>query len=101
MREYLISVVEEGTGQNAKPQTVTAAGKTATAQTGKFENGREICEGWFCGFFPSKNPKYVIIVLVEDASSGSTDSAPIFKKISEEINQSGVHYALPSHILGF
>jgi penicillin-binding protein 2 len=39
----LKEVVENGTGKTAKPKTVLAAGKTATAQTGKYENSTEIC----------------------------------------------------------
>ena len=87
LKQYLINAVEFGTGKNAKSPKFGSGGKTATAQTGRYVNNREILNAWFCGFFPSNNPKYVIIVLVEDASSGSTDSAPIFKKISEEINK--------------
>ena len=53
IKDYLKSVLSEGTGTAAKPKTVSAAGKTATAQTGKYVNGVEICQGWFCGFFPA------------------------------------------------
>ena len=47
---------------------------------------KELLNAWFCGFFPSEASKYVVVILVEQANSGSTDSAPIFKKISEQIN---------------
>lgn len=89
LREYLISVVEEGTGQNAKPQTITAAGKTATAQTGKFENGREICEGWFCGFFPAENPEYVVVVFSEDDQKQDLSCGEIFSILADKITSLG------------
>ncbi len=86
LKQYLINAVELGTGKNAKTNGFGVGGKTATAQTGRYINNKEILNAWFCGFFPSDNPKYVVIVFVEQASSGSENSAPIFKKIAEEIN---------------
>lgn len=86
LKQYLINAVDFGTGKNAKPPNFGAGGKTATAQTGRYVDNKEILNAWFCGFFPSENPKYTVVVLVEQAKSGSTDSAPIFKKIAEEIN---------------
>ncbi|MBO5321727.1 MAG: penicillin-binding protein 2 [Clostridia bacterium] len=85
LREYLVSVLEEGTGEAAKPKTVTAAGKTATAQTGKFENGREICEGWFCGFFPAENPEYVAIIFSEDDRKQTLSCGQIFSILADRI----------------
>ncbi len=85
LKEYLINTVETGTGKNAKPEVGGAGGKTATAQTGRYSNKKEILNAWFCGFYPAKVPKYVIIILSEQAESGSVDSAPIFKEITEQI----------------
>lgn len=85
LREYLVSVLEEGTGEAAKPQTVTAAGKTATAQTGKYRNGREICEGWFCGFFPAENPQYVAVIFSEDDQKQTFSCGEIFSILADKI----------------
>ena len=85
LRRYLINVVNFGTGTNAKPDNCGAGGKTATAQTGRLKGNKEVLNAWFCGFFPAEEPEYVIVVLLEDAASGGRDSAPIFKKISEDI----------------
>ena len=82
---YLESVLKEGTGQNANPKTVTAAGKTATAQTGKFENGKEICEGWFCGFFPAETPEYVVVIFSEDDKKQSLSCGEIFSILADKI----------------
>lgn len=87
LKEYLKSVLSEGTGENATPKTVSAAGKTATAQTGKFENGKEICQGWFCGFFPADNPQYVVIVFSEDDSKQLLSCGEIFALIADKINR--------------
>lgn len=85
VREYLSSVIEEGTGKTAKPKTVSAAGKTATAQTGKYENGAEICAGWFCGFFPAEDPQYTVIVFSENTAKQSASCGEIFAGLADRI----------------
>ena len=71
---------------NAKPLNVTAAGKTSTAQTGMFdENGNEILQAWFTGYFPADNPEYIVTVFVEDGKTGNASAAPVFKEIAEKI----------------
>ena len=85
LMEYMKTVVEQGTGQKAKPSQTDAAGKTATAQTGILKNGREVDHVWFAGFFPYDKPKYGLVVLVEDARNGSGEAAEIFKKTADTI----------------
>ncbi len=86
LREYLKSVIAEGTGIEAAPKFCNAAGKTATAQTGRYyENGTEITNSWFCGFFPSENPKYVVVVMSDSSASVSTSA--IFAQIADAIMQ--------------
>jgi len=86
LKQYLINAVKFGTGKNALPEKFGAGGKTATAQTGRYINNKEVLNAWFCGFFPEKTPKYVVCVFAEQAASGGSDCAPIFKKIAENIN---------------
>lgn len=87
LKNYLINVVQNGTGSEAQTNSCTVAGKTATAETGWRKNGQLIQNSWFCGFFPADNPKYVAVVLIEDQETNGTAAAPIFKKIVEEIMQ--------------
>lgn len=86
LRDYLKSVLNGGTGESAKPKNVSAAGKTATAQTGKYVNGVEICQGWFCGFFPAEDPQYVIIVFSEDTTKQTLSCSEIFSALSDKIH---------------
>lgn len=86
IRKYLEAVLSEGTGDSAKPKKISAAGKTATAQTGKYKNGIEICQGWFCGFFPAENPKYVVTVFSEDINRQKLSCAKIFAQIADDIS---------------
>ena len=75
-----------GTGTAAASDFVTAAGKTATAQTGRYDDeGNELLCTWFCGFFPFENPQYTIVVFNEEGSTASVDCAPVFRYCIEEI----------------
>ena len=85
LNNALIETLNSGTGVGAKPSVGEAGGKTATAETGWIENGREILHGLFCGFFSWNGTTYVITVFSEDVSSGYSDCAPIFKKVAEQI----------------
>ena len=87
LTEMLTSVVENGNGSPAKPKDFSAAGKTATAQTGIFDkNGVELCNTWFGGFFPADNPRYAVVIMKQGGSSGAEDCAPVFKQIADSIN---------------
>lgn len=86
LRQYLVSVLTEGTGEEAKPENCTAAGKTATAQTGQIdESGAEITNSWFCGFFPANEPKYVVVVMSQGATEVS--AASIFANIADGVTE--------------
>ncbi len=85
LKQALALVISEGTGTLAKPQSVEAAGKTATAQTGKYADTQEIISSWFCGFFPLINPKYVVIVFAEDTQKQTKSCAEVFAQIADEI----------------
>lgn len=85
LRNYLGAVLTDGTGESAQPKTTTAAGKTATAQTGKYENGAEICQGWFCGFFPSDNPEYVVTVFSENTKHQTLSCGEVFAQIADGV----------------
>ena len=85
VKQLMISVVEEGSGKNAKPAHGGAGGKTASAQSGQFINGVETVHAWFSGFYPAKQPRYVIVVLAEGGNSGSDAACPIFAEIADKL----------------
>ena len=88
LKDYLKNALQNGTGSTAYTENISAGGKTGTAQTGWVDGDRKILNGWFCGFY-EENETYVIVILKEDVKSGSTDCAPIFKKITENMQASG------------
>lgn len=86
LQKMMVSVVESGSGTRAAPDKNSAGGKTASAQTGRFDaEGNEIVDAWFSGFYPAENPKYAIVIVNEGADSGSKYSAPIFKVICDRL----------------
>ena len=88
IKQMCIDCVENGTGRTAKPENSTAGGKTASSQTGKFnEKGKEILNTYFTGFYPADNPEFVITVFAKNGKSGSATCAPVFKDICDYIEQ--------------
>jgi len=86
LQRMLAYAVMSDDSQKARPGTVTAGGKTATAQTGQFdEKGEELEHGWFAGFFPAVNPRYVVVVLAENEGFGNETAAPVFAAVADGI----------------
>lgn len=81
---YMRYVVESGTGRTADCKKLSA-GKTSTAQSGRYENGTEILNTWFAGVYPYDNPEYAIVVMTENGKSGAGDCCPIFRAIVEKL----------------
>jgi len=91
IKEILTDVVEKGTGRKTKIKYIKIGGKTGTAQIPN-PNGRGYLKknyiSSFIGFFPAKNPKCLMLLIIEKPKNGyyaSNVVCPIFKKISEEI----------------
>lgn len=86
LSEMLAQSVMDNQNANATPTMTTAAGKTSSAQTSNYdENGVEILNTWFVGYFPSDKPKYAISVFVEDGISGNLTASPIFAELADRI----------------
>lgn len=86
LSEYMRYVVTNGTGTAAE-YNKKSAGKTATAQSGIYENGVEVLNTWFAGFYPYNNPQYAIVVMRENGVSGSGDCCPVFRSIVEKLDE--------------
>lgn len=81
LKDFLTAVVEEGSGSRARSEKVNCAGKTATAQTGRTENGEEIYNAWFAGFVRN----YAIVILKENGGEGAISCAPVFREIADNL----------------
>jgi len=83
----MVSVVDNGTGTNARIPGIKVAGKTGTAQS---EADRPPY-AWFVSFAPAENARVAIAVLIQDAGvernaiSGNGLAAPIAKRVMEAV----------------
>jgi penicillin-binding protein 2 len=73
-----------GTGSVLSNLSVPVAGKTGTAQAPPGQP-----HGWFAGFFPFKNPKFVICVFLERGRAGHY-ACVLAKQIIEEMINEGL-----------
>lgn len=77
IKSYLKRVTTEGTAKGAfKNFPISVGGKTGTAQV----YGKEDF-AWFVALAPADNPKYVVVVLVEEGGHGGEIAAPAARRI--------------------
>lgn len=90
-QKMLEGVCEYGTGRSLQNPWFTIAGKTGTAQiatgTGGYQKGMYLAS--FAGYFPADNPKYSLIVTINNPRSGAfyggSVAGPVFKEIAERV----------------
>lgn len=91
MRQLMRLVVTDGTGGNANVPGYMVGGKTGTAdksENGRYVKGKRISS--FLGVFPVNDPKYVILVMVDEPNPNKKSygyatagwvAAPVVKKV--------------------
>ena len=87
LRDMMEQTCLRGTGTTARPEGFDVAGKTASAETGWLRGGESVVHGSFAGCFPADDPRYVLVVLVENGKSGSVAAAPIFREVAQRVMQ--------------
>lgn len=87
VKDLLVNVVDNGTGNNAKIPGIKIAGKTGTAQqlvNGSYKEKKYTAS--FAGFFPADNPKLAMVVILDKPQNnyyGGSVAAPIFRNIAQ------------------
>lgn len=82
LQHMLVGVVEAGIGKAARPTEGGSGGKTGTAQTGRYaQDGQELMDLWFAGFYPADEPRYTIVVLQDEVVDPQTSCAAIFAQV--------------------
>ena len=85
LKKALVFNVTDGLGQPAKSDKVLVAGTQGTSSLSTNENStKDMYVVEFCGYFPTDNPKYSIIVSINKAglpASGGLMAGDVFKKI--------------------
>ncbi|MCK5857465.1 MAG: transpeptidase family protein [Bacteroidales bacterium] len=89
-QQMLEGVVQEGTATALRSSPYTVAGKTGTAQTNYSQRQhRRKYRASFAGYFPADNPKYSIIVVIDNPKGyvyyASQLTVPVFKDIADKI----------------
>jgi cell division protein FtsI/penicillin-binding protein 2 len=64
LREVVVN--KNGTGRWFQALPFEVAGKSGTAETGKYRNGRQLHNKWFAGYFPFHQPKYALVAVQLD-----------------------------------
>jgi cell division protein FtsI (penicillin-binding protein 3) len=102
VKKILRAVVEKGTGKPAAVPGYAIAGKTGTSKkidpkTGKYLTGKNVAS--FAGFFPVADPKYTILVVIDNPKGltyGGETAAPAFREIAAKIiNHKGLKSDAP------
>ena len=95
LKEMLEGVVERGTAKNIKARGFKIAGKTGTSKIAQGSKGYgNQYQASFCGYFPSQNPMYSCIVVVQGPTKnifGSVVSGTVFKEIADKVYAQEFH----------
>ncbi|HUT86100.1 MAG TPA: penicillin-binding protein 2 [Elusimicrobiales bacterium] len=90
MNKIMQTVIESGTATSAKIRGYSIAGKTGTSRkidaSGEYSTERHIAS--FCGFLPASNPKFTILVVIdqpETSSYGGITATPAFKYVAKKL----------------
>jgi membrane peptidoglycan carboxypeptidase len=90
LKEMLKSTVDYGTAVGTKFEQLTVAGKTGTGEKSKVGGGgysKEKYTSVFAGFFPVESPRYVMIIVYDEANFSnyfyyaSQSAVPTFRDI--------------------
>jgi len=89
LKVMLEGVVERGTAKNIKARGFSIAGKTGTSKIAQGSKGYgNKYQASFCGYFPSKDPVYSCIVVVQGPTKnifGSVVSGTVFREIADKV----------------
>lgn len=85
MAEALETVVEGGTGSQARIKGYTVAGKTGTAKVATAGGYGKYYVSTFVGYAPASDPRFVLVAIVNEAKKGSiyggVVSGPLFEEV--------------------
>jgi cell division protein FtsI (penicillin-binding protein 3) len=99
LKDFLVGVVERGTGKPAMIPGAVIAGKTGTSR--KLIEGRYETQytASFVGFFPADDPQVVCLVMLDNPRgsnyTGGTVSAPVFRAIAQHLINTSELFAPP------
>lgn len=107
MKAMLEGVFTDGTGKSLASKFYKIAGKTGTAQVadGKYGYAKKQYQSSFCGYFPADNPKYSLIVVINEpkgAYYAASVAGPPFREIADRIyaRDAQMYNPVEEHLVG-
>lgn len=90
LQDMLEGVMINGTGKTILSDQYSSAGKTGTAQMADGAAGyaNRRYQSSFAGYFPADNPKYSMIVVVQNPKNGyyaASVAGPVFKELADMV----------------
>jgi peptidoglycan glycosyltransferase len=88
VKQMMIAVITDGTGQTAQIPGVPVAGKTGTAElrdtaSRSASNNPKNTDAWFVAFAPANAPRVVVAALFPGAGYGEATAAPAVRSVLE------------------
>ncbi|CAM3934102.1 peptidoglycan D,D-transpeptidase FtsI family protein [Mesobacillus thioparans] len=83
LREVVVN--EQGTGRWFRGLPYEVAGKSGTAETGVYENKKQLHNKWFAGYFPFEKPKYALVTVNLGVFEDEGGVNPLFADIVKEV----------------
>ena len=101
-KQLMEGVVTNGSGKGLNIKAFKVGGKTGTAQiakNGDYKKYGTTYQASFVGYFPSDNPLYTCIVIINSPSKGvyygGLVAAPVFKEIAEKVYSGSLDFIQP------
>lgn len=83
LKDYMLGVVQEGTGKTAGVEGYDIGGKTGTAEKLPRRNGKYLVS--FIGYAPQENPQVMVYVVVDEPNAGGQANSGFATEISANI----------------
>lgn len=83
LKDYMLGVVQEGTGTSAGVEGYDIGGKTGTAEKLPRRNGKYLVS--FIGYAPQDNPQVMVYVVVDEPNAGGQANSGFATEIASNI----------------
>lgn len=83
IKDYMLGVVEEGTGSSAAVEGYAVGGKTGTAEKLPRGNGKYLVS--FIGYAPQENPQVMVYVVIDEPNSAAQANSGYATQLASQI----------------